>query len=74
MSAMSERNVEMFFRRAIGEADDAEQALYLEIFASSITDACKGDADNQYYYITKHLGPQGKKMILTLADYAKRRE
>jgi hypothetical protein len=71
---MTDQRLTELLYRGLGEADDIAQAMHLELFAEAIQDACRLNHDNQHYYISKHLGPKGKAMILAIADYSKRRD
>jgi hypothetical protein len=63
--------------RAFGEADDAEQAQFLNQLGYSLLEACKFDknkVEEQLCYVSSKLDQHGRGLILKLADFVNLRD
>ena len=63
--------------RAFGEADDYEQAEFLNRLGYSLLEACKFDhnkVEGQLCYVSSKLNKHGKELIQQLAEFSKLRE
>ena len=64
-------------RRAFGEADDREQAAFLNQLGYSLLEACKFDhntVEGQLCYVSGKLDKHGKELITQLAEFIKLNE
>ena len=64
-------------QRAFGEADDKEQALFLNQLGYSLLEACKFDhnkMESQLCYVSSKLDKHGKELVQQLAEFLKLRE
>lgn len=58
--------------RAFGDADDSEQAKFLNQLGYSLLEACKFDhnkVEGQLCYVSSKLDKHGTELILKLADF-----
>ena len=64
-------------QRAFGEADDSEQAEFLNSLGYSLLEACKfdhGKVEGQLCYVSSKLNTHGKELIQQLAAFIQLRE
>lgn len=64
-------------QRAFGEADDREQAKFLNQLGYSLLEACKFDHDKvegQLCYVSSKLDQHGQELVNQLAAFLKLRE
>jgi hypothetical protein len=64
-------------QRAFGEADDREQALFLNQLSYSLLEACKFDhnkMEGQLCYVSSKLDKHGIELVTQLAEFIKLRE
>ena len=64
-------------QRAFGEADDGEQAQFINQLGYSLLEACKFDhskVEGQLCYVSSKLDKHGQKLVRTLAEFLELRD